>query len=217
MQPDELGIELAARAWWRGGSARCRSANADRDGPRGVVCELHRANAMLVRARSGREGGWRGEVHGAAHSGELSQNSGEPLPWLGVVSLRVVVSMGCATRRRSEEEDRGRGGEPGRRLSRWRSSRADNGAVAARRSAALLWGEERRMEAAAEVGERVEGVGGRGGTRGPPEDAWRAASATYDHAAVGFCRDRHRHVCAWGREEADADAGRAGLRERAEA
>jgi hypothetical protein len=35
------------------------------------------------------------------------------------------------------------------------------------RSTALLWGKERRMEATAKVGERAEGVGGCGGTRGP--------------------------------------------------
>jgi hypothetical protein len=90
MRPDELGIELAGV---HGGTV-ARLANTDRDGMRGVVCELHRANVVLVPVRSGREGGWRGEVHGVAHSGELGQNSGEPLPWLGAVSLRAVASMG---------------------------------------------------------------------------------------------------------------------------
>jgi hypothetical protein len=98
------------RAWRRGGSACRQPANTDREGPRGVVCELHRANAVLVRSRSEREGGWRGEVHGAVHSGELGRNSGELLPWLGAESSRAVVSTGCATRRRSEEEDGGCGG-----------------------------------------------------------------------------------------------------------
>jgi hypothetical protein len=44
------------------------------------------------------------------------------------------------------------------------------------------------MEAQADAGERAEGVGGRGGTRGAPEGAWRAVSATYGHAAASFCR-----------------------------
>jgi hypothetical protein len=52
----------------------------------------------------------------------------------------------------------------------------------------LLWGEERIMEVVAKAGERAEAVGGRGGTQGPPEDAWRAASVTYDHVVAGFCR-----------------------------
>jgi hypothetical protein len=63
------------------------------------------------------------------------------------------------------------------------------------------------MEAVAEVGERAEGVGGRGGTRGPPEGAWRVASVTYGHAAAGFCRGRHGVARARRRAEAGADAG----------
>jgi hypothetical protein len=72
------------------------------------------------------------------------------------------------------------------------------------------------MRAVAEAGERAEGVSGRGGTRGPPEGAWRAASTAYGHAATGFCRGRHG-ACARGQEEAGVGAGRAGLRERARA
>jgi hypothetical protein len=64
-------------------------------------------------------------------------------------------------------------------------------------SAALLWGEERRMEAAAEVGERAEGVGGRGGTRGHkrPLGGQRrhmAATGRRSSAAVGRERARGR-------------------------
>jgi hypothetical protein len=115
--------------WWLGGADRHRPASTDREGPRGEVSELHGANAVLVRSRSGREGGWRGEVHGVAHSGELGRNSGELLPWLGAESSRTVASTGCATKRRSEDEDGGGGGEPEWRLRQWRSSGAGNGAV----------------------------------------------------------------------------------------
>jgi hypothetical protein len=60
---EKHGDELRPRAWRRGGSARRRPTNSDRDGVCGVACELHRASAVLVYVRSGREIGWRGEVH----------------------------------------------------------------------------------------------------------------------------------------------------------
>jgi hypothetical protein len=62
------------------------------------------------------------------------------------------------------------------------------------------------MEAVVKAGERAEGVGGRRGTRGPPEGAWRAVSATYGHAAAGFCRGATASR-ARGRAEVGADAG----------
>jgi hypothetical protein len=63
------------------------------------------------------------------------------------------------------------------------------------------------MEAVAEAGERTEGVGGRGGTRGPSEGAWRAASVTYGHATADICRGRHGVARACGQAEVGADTG----------
>ena len=53
--------------WRRGGAAQCRPASSGREVARGVAWELHRVRAVLVRVKRRREGGQRGEVHGATH------------------------------------------------------------------------------------------------------------------------------------------------------
>jgi hypothetical protein len=121
MWPDELGIELANV---HGGAVDRPAVGRPTPTEMGVVSELHGANVVLVRSRSEREGGWRGEVHGAAHSGELSRNSDERFTRRGGLPRAVEVSAGCARGRRSLGQDGAARGELAwseRQRRRWRA------------------------------------------------------------------------------------------------
>jgi len=58
------------RAWQHGGSALRRECVSGHGVARGAAWEVHRARAVLVHEKREREGGQRGEVHGAEHSDE---------------------------------------------------------------------------------------------------------------------------------------------------
>jgi len=124
----ETRKEARWRAWRVGGAAHRRSTISGREGAREVVWELHRARAVFVRAKGEREGGRRGEVHGAECSGELSHNSSEKFPGRGSFSRLTEASTRCTRRRRSCGLDGGFNGElgrsgellPTRRGARWR-------------------------------------------------------------------------------------------------
>ena len=123
----ETRKEARWRAWRVGGAAHRRPTISGREGAREVVWELHRARAVFVHAKGEREGGRRGEVHGAECSGELGHNSDERFSRRGSFSRLTKVSTRCARRRRSYGRDGGFNGELGRSRER----------VSARRGARL--------------------------------------------------------------------------------
>ena len=162
---------------------RCsrRPAISGREGAREVVWELHRARAVFVRAKGEREGGRRGEVHGAECSGELSHNSGERFPGRGSFSRLTEASTRCARRRRSCGRDGGFNGElgrsrervPARHGARWRGRACAAAVAAAERARAKMRWRRGGGRCSADGGERVEGEAGRGCRAACVAGAWR--------------------------------------------